>query len=402
MTARLVRLGDFCYQDRITVRPGERQDLRYIGLETIESGTGQFQDGEFSKTPDVPQANSFHFGPEHVLYGKLRPYLNKVALPEFEGKCSTEIIPLRPSAALDRRYLAYFLRGANTVARISERTAGARMPRADMEFVLGLQLPLPSIDEQRRIIDLLSRAEGIVRLRREAQKKAAEIIPALFLDMFGDPASNPRAWPVVELGNLLAEPPVLGTMTKPSSAEGKWLDLRVANIQEGALTLADKKWVDLADEQVSRFELRKDDLLLARAIGSLDHLGKAIIVEPMGNWTFDSHLMRVRLDQKKLLAITFKAFLESPGGREAFLKHTRRSAVQFNINGKELRRIRIPLPPIAMQNAFADRALSLRSLREQQQVATQRADSIFSALLARVFLEQVNVGAEAIKEVETA
>ena len=61
-------------------------------------------------------------------------------MPSFEGKCSTEIIPLLPCECLDRRYLAYFLRSPNTVSRISAKVAGARMPRADMNFVLGLEL----------------------------------------------------------------------------------------------------------------------------------------------------------------------------------------------------------------------------------------------------------------------
>lgn len=84
------------------------------------------------------------------MYGKLRPYLNKVALPDFDGKCSTEIIPLLPSSDLYRGYLAYFLRSAQTVSRISAKTAGARMPRADMDFVLSLEIPLPPIAEQRQ------------------------------------------------------------------------------------------------------------------------------------------------------------------------------------------------------------------------------------------------------------
>ena len=57
-------------------------------------------------------------------------------------------------------------------------------------------MPLPSIGEQRRIVDLLSRAENIVRMRREAEARAKEIIPALFLDMFGDPARNQRGWEI--------------------------------------------------------------------------------------------------------------------------------------------------------------------------------------------------------------
>jgi type I restriction enzyme S subunit len=142
---------------------------------------------------------------EHVLYGKLRPYLNKVALPDFEGKCSTEIIPLRVSPTIERAYLAYFLRSPQTVAQITARTAGSRMPRADMDFLLGLHLRLPPLDEQRRIVDILSRAEGIVRLQREGQKKASELIPALFVDMFGDPATNPKGWQEVSLGSVIQE-----------------------------------------------------------------------------------------------------------------------------------------------------------------------------------------------------
>lgn len=382
-----VRLSDVCRQDRTSVKAGQRAELAYIGLESIESNTGRFNEAGLSKTPEVPLANSFRFGPEHVLYGKLRPYLNKVALAEFEGKCSTEIIPLLPSPDLDRRFLAYFLRSPSTVSRISEKAAGARMPRADMDFIFSLELVLPSLTEQRRIVDLLSRAEGIVRLRRDAQKKAAELIPAIFVNIFGDPAMNPKWWPVYELGELLAAPPTLGTMAKPSTSEADWLDLRVANIQGGLLTLGDRKWLDLPPEQIDRFSLKAGDIVLARAIGSLDHLGKAVVVHPTSNWTFDSHLMRIRLDAKRILPDWLVAFLASAGGRAEFLKHTRHSAVQFNINGKEIRRLRIPLPPLGLQQQFYRRSEDICSITNQQTTATARALATFNALLANAFVE---------------
>jgi type I restriction enzyme S subunit len=259
------------------------------------------------------------------------------------------------------------------------------MPRADMDFVLSLAIPLPPIDEQAQIVDVLSRAESIIRLRREAQKKATELIPAIFVDMFGDPATNPRGWPVVQLGEVLAEPPVLGTMAKPSAEKREWLDLRVANIQRGSLNLDDEKWLDLSPQEIKRFALRNGDVILARAIGSLDHLGKAIVVEPDGKWTFDSHLMRIRVNREQLLPEMLTTYLETDGGRREFLSHTRRSAVQFNINGKEIRRVRLPIWPIELQRLFLRKLESVDSIVHQQSAALERAIAAFEALLARTF-----------------
>ncbi len=157
------KLSEVCIQDRKSIKLGQLSVLRYVGLESIESNTGVFIDGVLSKTPEAPKANSFHFTDKHVLYGKLRPYLNKVALPEFEGKCSTEIIPLLPGDNLNREYLAYFLRSSQTVSQISEKTTGARMPRADMRFVLSLEIPLPSLADQQSIVNILKRADSIRR-----------------------------------------------------------------------------------------------------------------------------------------------------------------------------------------------------------------------------------------------
>lgn len=287
--------------------------------------------------------------------------------------------------AVNPEYLFWFLRAQerDIIARGVKK--GATVHSIQSGFIESLMVPLPALPEQRRIVDLLSRAEGIVRLRREAAAKAAELIPAIFIDMFGDPAMNPKGWPVVALGDLLAEPPTLGTMKRPSLEPQPWLDLRVANIQGGRLQLADKKWLDLTTEEVARFQLRADDIILARAIGSLDHLGKAVVVNPDGPWTFDSHLMRVRVNKSKILPKVLTTFLETASGRREFLSRTRRSAVQFNINGKELRLLKLPLPPIDLQAVFVQRFEQVSSIARQQTDALAQAQATFNALLAQAF-----------------
>lgn len=309
-----------------------------------------------------------------VLFGDHTRAFKFVDFPFAIGADGIKV--LVPREGFDPRFLYYYFRSV-------------RLPNAGysrhFKFLREIIVPKPSLATQRRIVDLLSRAEGIVRLRREAQAKAQAIIPALFLDMFGDPATNPKGWPVVPLGELLAEPPTLGTMAKPSAVVAGWLDLRVANIQGGQLTLSDKRWLNLESDQIERFALRDGDLLLARAIGSRDHLGKAVIVHPTAPWTFDSHLMRIRTNRERLLPEYLKSFLESGGGRDEFLKHTRQSAVQFNINGKEIRRVAIPVAPMNLQVGFDERCRAVQGMAIQQEQALKKAEVTFQSLLARAF-----------------
>ncbi len=143
----------------------------YVGLEDIEGGTGQLLS---SNGPAVVKSTTFGFDERHVLYGRLRPYLNKVLLPDFAGHCSTEIMPLLPTEALDRAYLWYWLTYSETVKALDATCTGARMPRANMDLVLQLSLPLPPLEEQRRIVTVLDEAfAAIATATANAEKNLA-------------------------------------------------------------------------------------------------------------------------------------------------------------------------------------------------------------------------------------
>jgi type I restriction enzyme S subunit len=382
---RLVRLGDMCRPSRETVRPGERSDLRYIGLESIESGSGQFAVGALSKTPEAPQANSFRFGPEHVLYGKLRPYLNKVALPDFDGKCSTEILPLLPSAEVERAYLAFFLRSRHVVDAIAAKTAGARMPRADMDFVFSLSVPLPPLPEQRRIVDLLSRAEGIVRLRREAEKKAAELTPALFLNLFGhiSPAEFQKAEKLCEFITKGSTPkaPEISTTN-----DGKRVPfLKVLHITDDGQADFERQPAFVSQELhrglLARSVVKPNDVLM-NIVGP--PLGRICLVSATyPEWNINQALAIFRTREDVLPTYLFHA-LRSP----LVLPNIFRLPVgvrQLNISLEQCRNIEVPVPTMGDQRKFVEKAEQVRSIQSQQSAATAKAQATFDALLARCF-----------------
>lgn len=380
-----VALGDVCAQSRLPVRPGEGADLPYLGLEGIEAGTGEFTTGELSKTPDAPAAMSFRFDERHVLYGKLRPYLNKVALPNAAGKCSTEIIPLLPSERLDRRYLAYFLRTEKTVAQIAERSSGARMPRADMDFVLSLQVELPSLEVQRTRVDLLTRAEGIVRLRREAQRKAAELIPAIFIDMFGDPAVNPKGWPVRRLGDVVSRFEGGKNLKAGAAEERGYRILKISAVTSGQYDERESKPTPDGYVPPPSHVVQIGDLLFSRA-NTVDLVGATAIVEstsgrallPDKLWRFH---WREATDARFMLALLQTAYVRAQLSKLA----TGTSDSMRNISQAKLVELMLPIPDLEEQRAFGAKALAVNVIRNAQLRATSSAEAAFNALLAQAF-----------------
>lgn len=378
-------LGDVCQQVRESIRPGDAQDMPYIGLESIESGTGEFVVGGL-KTPEAPLATSFLFSDEHVLYGKLRPYLNKVAVPHFSGKCSTEIIPLAPSPEVDRYYLAYFLRSAGVLNAINARVAGSRMPRADMKCLLSLPFPYLPLPEQRRIVDILSRAEGIVRLRREAEKKAAELIPALFIEMFGDPERNENAWPVEALENVAR---IISGVTKGRRIEGADMVelpyMRVANVKDGHLDLSEVKTIAVRPTEIDKYRLQIGDLLLTEG-GDPDKLGRgALWAGEIETCLHQNHVFKVRADADSVLPEYLAELTASAYGKAYFFRVAKKTTGIASINRTQLGQFPVPLPPLPRQRQFAQRVEAIRALQAQQAAATAKAQASFDALLAQAF-----------------
>lgn len=160
------KLGDVCEYDKTQ---NTRKDLPYVGLEHIESNTGRFLG---LLKPQTVKSSTFFFTKAHVLYGRLRPYLNKVLLPDFDGHCSTEIFPIKVSKELDRRFLFYWLTLSETVKKIDSTWTGARMPRANMNLVIDFEFHLPPLKEQHTIVKVLDRlSEETRRLKYSYEQK---------------------------------------------------------------------------------------------------------------------------------------------------------------------------------------------------------------------------------------
>lgn len=144
-------IGDLCIEDRRIIEPESKlaRTLPYLSLENVESVTGRILLDPRQPNSGEGRSTTFFFDQQHILYGKLRPYLNKVALPSFVGRCTTELIPLRPREGISRTFLAALLRKPQVVDAAMQNKTGARMPRASIKHIMRLTVLVPkSFDKQ--------------------------------------------------------------------------------------------------------------------------------------------------------------------------------------------------------------------------------------------------------------
>lgn len=299
------------------------------------------------------------------------------------------IARLRPGKAVLSEYLFYYLwqfHSSGKTSHYQKQTTGIR----NLEFKRYLTIPVPvcSIEEQLRIVDQISRAEGIVRLRRQAQQKAAELIPALFADMFGDPVRNSKGWPLMTLGDLISAGPTNG-LYKHQSAYGSGTPiLRIDAFYDGRVTdLAKLKRVQVEPDEQRRFAIAAGDIIVNR-VNSPEYLGKsALVPELLEPTVFESNMMRFSIDDQLALPEFVIALLQDPSSRRHFLANAKHAINQSSINQQDVKSLPVFAPPLGLQRQFAQRVSSVVAIEQQQQAAMAKAEAVFGSLLAKAFAE---------------
>lgn len=182
-------IGELCVEDRVIVEPYSplAEKLLYLSLEHVESVTGRILKETLGAPKDEGHSTTFRFDRRHVLYGKLRPYLNKVALPDFEGRCTTELIPLLPRAGVSREFLAWLLRRPQTVEAAMREKTGARMPRANISHVLSLSVIIPArLEEQQQLAAEASAAMSLITNAKAACQEQLRLLDIYTERMLGN------------------------------------------------------------------------------------------------------------------------------------------------------------------------------------------------------------------------
>lgn len=375
---RSVPLGKVATIERETV---EASDIRpgslYVGLENIESG-GRFVNVRPVNAGELA-SNKFKFTADHLLYGKLRPYLAKIARPNFDGICSTDILPVLPSPDLDRGYLAWMLLTPALVAVASSRASGANLPRISPQALAALEIPLAPLSVQQRIAEVLDKADALRAKRRAALAQLDALTQCIFLDMFGDPFKNPKSWPRKRIGEVAT---VITGNTPPRNHEAyygddiEWIKSDNINTPHYYLTPAEERLSHLGRE-VARV-VPGGSILVTCIAGSRECIGNAAMSD-----------RQVAFNQQINAVVPFDGNTHFIYGHfragKRLIQAASTDAMKGMVSKSRFEHVPLIWPPLPLQDEFARRVLALTTIRERQRTFLAQADALFASLQHRAF-----------------
>lgn len=273
------------------------------------------------------------------------------AMSDFDGGFGAFCKLLRPSSRVDPAYFYHYFQTKNYRQRISHLAAGANIYNLRNDHLNELEIYLPPLPEQRRIAEILDKADALLAKRRQAAAKIDQLMQSVFIEMFGDPMINPKGWKIRKSSELFSDKPRIGT-TAPASGDGV-LVVRVGEIGQYHVALEKSSRVVVSDSEIERHKLLPGDIVLARAIGSRDQLGKCSFFKGHTETVIvDSHVMRLRPKDSICHPAWFYFLISSNSGKKMLQSKGGETAVQFNINSSQASDLDIPVPPIGLQINF--------------------------------------------------
>jgi type I restriction enzyme S subunit len=251
-----------------------------------------------------------------------------------------------------------------------------------------LPIPLPPLQEQHRIINVFRQADAIRSWRRETVQKTDFLLVSLFNHLFGD-FTKGIDFPVHPLESVAS---VVSGVAKGRRLSKKVTVpyLRVANVQAGYLDLTEIKNIDALPGEVEQLVLKRGDVLLTEG-GDYDKLGRGALldVDLPKDCIHQNHVFRVRVDGNKLLPIYFAAYLLTAHARTYFLQASKRTTNLASINLSQLKALSVPIPPLGLQEKFAQMVSAFRSVEQSQAASASRLEELFHSLQSRAFMGEL-------------
>lgn len=409
--ARLQSFSD--YNGRPNIDPNEiAEDTWLLDLEDIEKETSRLIcRARYFQRESKSTKSTFKEG--DVLYGKLRPYLDKVLVADSAGVCTTEIVPIVPSQAVIPEFLRWLLKRPDFLSHVNTLMYGVKMPRLGTEDAIHSVHPIPPVNEQHRIVakidELMARCDELEKLRTAQQGARLTVHAAAIKQLLNiaEPGQHQRAQaflaehfgelytvkenvaalrkailqlavmgklvPDVEparlmpLESLLAEASINGVSKGPVDDISKTEILRISagtSRKDFYVDESDVKHVDLTENEIEKFKLQVDDLLACRFNGNLHYVGRFSLYKGASGriQVNPDKLIRFRINTEKFFPRYICYAMNSKASRDVIESMCATTAGNIGLSAGRLKKVNIPIPSLSKQKKIVEKIDRLMAL----------------------------------------
>ena len=376
------RLGDIAPVKQGIVPDSDQYWL--LNLDAVESNTGNVLEYVYVDYSQIG-ASTVSFNQQNVLYSKLRPYLNKVVLPDRAGYATSEMLPLMPDEkVITREYLTFFLRSPHFVEYINGKTSGAKMPRANTADLKAVEIECPPINEQTRIVSKINSILTIIAYRKNELLRLDELIKARFVEMFGDPVRNEKEWQTKALEDA-CKSIVDCPHSTPSytSKDTGFMCIRTSIVKKNRIMWEDIEYIPEEEykQRIQRKKPEKGDVVYTRE-GAI--LGIAAVIDRDCNVALGQRSMLLSPDS----AFCTPEFISVAMNFDSFLNNALKGvsgSASPHINVGDIKAFKMILPPITQQEAFSAFVTQVDKSKVAVQTALDKAQLLFDSLMQEYF-----------------
>jgi type I restriction enzyme, S subunit len=340
----MVKFGDFVENIAVRIDPADAETDIYVGLEHLDPGTLHLR--EWGHPTDV-KGQKLAFKKGDVIFGRRRAYQRKLAVAEFDGICSAHamVIRAKPKMVLPE-FLPFFLQSDMFMERAIEISVGSLSPTINWSAIKDQKFPLPPIDEQKRMAEILWAADEAVKARKNIIASLNKTRIGLGNSIWNKTNYTRRD----KLGNVCLKIQD-GTHFSPQSTSGLYRYITSRNIRDGYIDLTECGWIS-REEHIKiykRADVQYGDIVITKDGANT---GNATFYNLAEEVSLLSSVAFIRTNPKKLNAKYLLAFLRSPRGNWEIVREMKGTAIT-RITLNQIREFRVPLIPIKEQDIFA-------------------------------------------------
>lgn len=335
-------------------------------------------EGRKQITQEAVENSATNIVPKRAILLVTRTGVGKIAKAGVDIAISQDLTGIVLKEKIDPDFvIAAISYKINSLVSLQQGSTIKGILRSDVE---NMEIPLPPLSEQRRIVEILDQADALRKKRAEADAKAERLLPALFYKMFGDPATNPKGWPVVD-GNTIFSQVRYGVGSPPPFSEEGVPFLRAGNIKRGQVIHRDLVFFEpIHAKSISRSKVNEGDIVIVRRgayTGECAEIPSEFDAAYVG---YDLICVPSSTTNPKW----FSAAFNSPSIWQQ-IESIRKRAAQQGLNKDQILSFKLPYPPKDLQDEFAEKAISITTQYKNMVIVKDKLELLFQALLHRAF-----------------